>query len=261
MRGSRAHLLRFLSVCGFLAVWEGAVRLFHVPAFVLPPPSAVFAALWQGIASGILVQNLWITCLETLLGFLAGSALALALGTVIALSRNADFFLYPYVVMFQSLPKVALAPIIVVWFGLGLTSKVVNAALIAFFPLMINTISGLRAAEGDRINLMRSLAASRLQIFWMLQLPSALPFIMAGLEIALIFSLIGAIVAEFVGAESGLGMLIQSMNLSLDVAGQFSVLLVLSCLGLLLSAGLGIVRRRFVFWDKSAAAPDHGAMS
>ena len=261
MRRLSRHLLRLFSVVLVLLVWEGLVRAFHIPAFVLPPPSAILAALQQGIASGILLDNLWITCLETLLGFLAGSALALVLGAVIALSRNADFFLYPYVVMFQALPKVALAPIIVVWFGLGLTSKVVNAALIAFLPLMINTISGLRAADGDRINLMRSLNASRLQVFWMLQLPSALPFIMAGLEIALIFSLIGAIVAEFVGAESGLGMLIQSMNLSMDVAGQFSVLLVLSCLGLGFSAVLGVIRRRFVFWDKSASAPGRGATS
>ena len=121
---------------------------------------------------------------------------------------------------------------IIVWFGLGLTSKVVNAALVAFFPLMVNTIVGLRSAEEDRINLMRSLAATPLQIFWMLQLPNALPYIFAGLEIAMIFALIGAIVAEFVGAQAGLGMLIQSMNFSMDVAGQFSVLLILSILGL-----------------------------
>ena len=121
--------------------------------------------------------------------------------------------------MFQAMPKVALAPLIIVWFGLGLTSKVVNAALVAFFPLMVNTIVGLRSADEDRVNLMRSLAASRWQIFWMLQLPNAMPYIFAGLEIAMIFALIGAIVAEFVGAQSGLGMLIQSMNFTMDVAG------------------------------------------
>ena len=134
--------------------------------------------------------------------------------------------------MFQAMPKVALAPLIIVWFGLGLTSKVISAALVAFFPLMVNTIVGLRSADEDRVNLMRSLAASRWQIFWMLQLPNAMPYIFAGLEIAMIFSLIGAIVAELVGAEAGLGMLIQSMNFTMDVAGQFSVLLILSVLGL-----------------------------
>src|SRR5438067_5388805 len=153
--------------------------------------------------------------------------------------------------MFQSMPKVALAPLIIVWFGLGLTSKVVNAALVAFFPLMVNTIVGLRSAEEDKVNLMKSLAATRTQIFWMLQLPNALPYIFAGLEIAMIFALIGAIVAEFVGAQSGLGMLIQSMNFTMDVAGQFSVLLILSILGLLLNTLVMQVRRRVLFWDPS----------
>ena len=116
-------------------------------------------------------------------------------------------------------------------------------ALVAFFPLMVNTIVGLRSADEDRINLMRSLAATRGQIFWMLQLPNAMPYIFAGLEIAMIFALIGAIVAEFVGAQSGLGMLMQSMNFTMDVAGQFSVLLILSVLGLLLNSLVGEVRR------------------
>jgi NitT/TauT family transport system permease protein len=146
---------------------------------------------------------------------------------------------------------VALAPLIIIWFGLGLTSKVVSAALVAFFPLMVNTIVGLRSADEDRINLMRSLAATRGQIFWMLQLPNAMPYIFAGLEIAMIFALIGAIVAEFVGAQSGLGMLMQSMNFTMDVAGQFSVLLILSVLGLLLNTLVNQVRRRVLFWDPS----------
>ena len=148
------------------------------------------------------------------------------------MSRYVEYFLYPYIVMFQSLPKVALAPLIVIWFGLGLTSKVVNAALVAFFPLLVNTMVGLRSADEDRVSLMRSLAASDRQIFWMLRLPNALPFVMAGLDIAMIFALIGAIVGEFVGATAGLGMLIQSMNFTMDVSGQFSVLLILSVVGL-----------------------------
>jgi NitT/TauT family transport system permease protein len=153
--------------------------------------------------------------------------------------------------MFQAMPKVALAPLIIVWFGLGLTSKVVSAALVAFFPLMVNTIVGLRSTDEDRVNLMRSLSASRWQIFRMLQLPNALPYIFAGLEIAMIFALIGAIVAELVGAEKGLGMLIQSMNFTMDVAGQFSVLLILSVLGLILNGAVTLVRRRLLYWDVS----------
>ena len=188
---------------------------------------------------------------ETLLGFVTGCALAFTLGTVIALSRNVEYYLYPIIIMFQAMPKVALAPLILVWFGLGLTSKVVSAALIAFFPLMVNTIVGLRSADEDRVNLMRSLAASRWQIFRMLQLPNAMPYIFAGLEIAMIFSLIGAIVAELVGAERGLGMLMQSMSFTMDVAGQFSILFILSILGLILNGLVTMVRRRVLFWDPS----------
>jgi NitT/TauT family transport system permease protein len=157
------------------------------------------------------------------------------------------------------MPKVALAPLIIVWFGLGLTSKVVNAALVAFFPLMVNTIVGLRSAEEDKVNLMRSLAATRTQIFWMLQLPNAMPYIFAGLEIAMIFALIGAIVAEFVGAQAGLGMLIQSMNFTMDVAGQFSVLLLLSMIGLALNWIVIAVRKRVLFWDASQKFSEEAA--
>ena len=235
------------------------MRLFEIPLFILPTPSNVFIALYRGFASALYIDHIWITVTETLMGFVLGTALAFVLGTVIALSRPVEYFLYPFVVMFQAMPKVALAPLIIVWFGLGLTSKVVNAALVAFFPLMVNTIVGLRSAEEDKVNLMKSLAATRGQIFWMLQLPNAMPYIFAGLEIAMIFALIGAIVAEFVGAQAGLGMLIQSMNFTMDVAGQFSVLLLLSMIGLCLNWIVIAVRRRVLFWDASQKFTDEAA--
>ncbi len=246
-----SFLLRLLLVVAVLAAWEGLVVLFAIPAFILPAPSSIFTALYRGFASSLYVDHVWITLKETLLGFAFGTALAFCLGIAVALSRRVEYFLYPFIVMFQAMPKVALAPLIIIWFGLGLTSKVVSAALVAFFPLMVNTIVGLRSADEDRINLMRSLAATRGQIFWMLQLPNALPYIFAGLEIAMIFALIGAIVAEFVGAQAGLGMLMQSMNFTMDVAGQFSVLFILSVLGLLLNSLVAEVRRRVLFWDPS----------
>jgi NitT/TauT family transport system permease protein len=251
IRGPKNFLLRVLLILLTLAAWEGLVRGLAIPAFILPAPTGVFLGLYRGIASGLYLEHIWITLTETLLGFVLGTTLAFVLGTAVALSRRVEYFLYPFIVMFQAMPKVALAPLIIVWFGLGLTSKVVNAALVAFFPLMVNTIVGLRSADEDRVSLMRSLAATRGQIFWMLQLPNALPYIFAGLEIAMIFALIGAIVAEFVGAQSGLGMLIQSMNFTMDVAGQFSVLLILSFVGLLLNAIVNGIRRRVLFWDPS----------
>jgi len=234
-----------------IAAWEAIVRVFQIPIFILPAPTQVGMALYRGIASGVYLDHLKYTLLETLLGFIVGAALGFFLGTAVAMNRYVEFFFYPYIVMFQSLPKVALAPLIVVWFGLGLTSKVINAALVAFFPLLVNTMVGLKSADEDRVSLMRSLAASNQQIFWMLRLPNALPFVMAGLDVAMIFALIGAIVAEFVGAQRGLGMLIQSMNFNMDVSGQFSILIILSLVGLILNRIIMLIRRRVMFWDPS----------
>lgn len=271
MNRTRNRLLTVLFFCASMVAWEAVVRLLEIPIFVLPPPSAVVVALWRGLASGLYAKHFYYTLIETLLGFLLGSALGFTLGTAVALNRYVEYFLYPYIVMFQSLPKIALAPLILIWFGLGLTSKVVNAALVAFFPLLVNTMVGLRSADEDRVNLMRSLAASERQIFRMLRLPNALPFVMAGLDVAMIFALIGAIVGEFVGANAGLGMLIQSMNFTMDVSGQFSVLLILSCLGFALNRVILLVRRRVLFWDPSekekaesrveAAAEAEGALA
>jgi len=254
VRGAGPRALTVLLFLASIGLWEGTVRVLEVPPFVLPAPSAVAVALYRGLASGLYIRHLGYTVLETLLGFLLGSALGFCLGTGVAMSRWFEYFLYPYIVMFQSLPKIALAPLIVIWFGLGLASKVVNAALVAFFPLLVNTMVGLRSADEDRVNLMRSLAASERQIFWMLRLPNALPFVMAGLDVAMIFALIGAIVGEFVGATAGLGMLIQSMNFTMDVSGQFSVLIILSLVGLGLNRAIQLVRRRVLFWDPSEKA-------
>lgn len=251
MKGTRNAVLTVLLFCAGVAGAEVIIRLLEVPVYILPPPSKVAMALWRGFSTGVYLQHLSYTLLETLLGFGVGSILGFSLGTAVALNRFVDYFLYPYIVMFQSLPKVALAPIIVIWFGLGIASKVVNAALVAFFPLLLNTMVGLRSADEDHVNLMRSLAATERQIFWMLRLPNALPFVMAGLDLAMIFALIGAIVGEFVGARSGLGMLIQSMNFNMDVSGQFSILIVLSLLGLLLNRCILAIRRRVLFWDPS----------
>ena len=254
MSSIRNFFFRLALIAMVLVLWEAMVIYLDVPKYILPPPSQVSYGLYNGFTSGLYVDHLGVTLLETFMGFALGCCLAFVFGTMVALSRSLEYFLYPFIVMFQAMPKVALAPLIIVWFGLGLTSKVVNAALVAFFPLMVNTIVGLKSAEEDRISLMRSLAASRWQIFWMLQLPNAMPYIFAGLEIAMIFALIGSIVGEFVGAEKGLGMLIQSMNFTMDVAGQFSVLLILSFLGLLLNGMVAFFRRRILFWDAASKA-------
>jgi NitT/TauT family transport system permease protein len=256
-RGPVSFMLRLLFIAALLALWEWAVYYFQTPAYIVPAPSRIAYAMYNGIITNLYVGHIGATISETLLGFVLGCALAFMLGTVVALSRTVEYYLYPIIIMFQAMPKVALVPLILVWFGLGLASKVISAALVAFFPLMVNTIVGLHSADEDRVNLMRSLSASRWQIFRMLQLPNAMPYIFAGLEIAMIFALIGAIVAELISSERGLGMLMQSMSFTMDVAGQFSILFILSVLGLILNGLVTFVRRKVLFWDTSRDADAH----
>jgi NitT/TauT family transport system permease protein len=251
LRGPLAFTLRLAFVAAVLGLWELVVVALEIPPYLVPPPSRVAFALYNGLATSLYPTHAWATIAETFAGFALGCALALLLGSIVAVFRTLEYFLYPFIIMFQALPKIALVPLIVIWFGLGLRSKIVSAMLISFFPLMVNTIVGLRSVDEDRINLMRSLSASRWQIFRMLQLPSAMPYIFAGIEVAMILALVGAVVAEFSGAEKGLGMLMQSMAFNMDIAGEFSILFILAILGLLLNGLVTIVRRRVLFWDRS----------
>ncbi len=254
----RNRILSVLLLVAILTTWELSVRVSGIPSFILPPPSDIAAALWRGFARGTYYEHIFVTLFQIIAGFAIGCGLGFLLGVAIALNRYFAYFIYPYIVMFLSMPKVALVPLIVLWFGLGMTSKIVTAALISFFPLMINTITGLNSANKDSIDLMRSLGASQRQIFMMLRLPTALPFIFAGLEIAITLSLIGTVVAEFLGAERGLGMLMQSMNFMMDIGGSFSILILLALIGLFLNRTLQFARRRIYFWErfeKSGPAP------
>jgi NitT/TauT family transport system permease protein len=174
---------------------------------------------------------------------------AFVLGTLISQIRLVEVTLFPYVVAIQTLPKIAIAPLILIWFGVGLESKVVIAATVSFFPMLVNTIVGLKSTPQDKIDLMRSLSASRWKIFWYVQLPEALPFIFAGLNIGIVLSVLGAIVAEFVGAKAGLGYLILQMNYNMDIAGMFAALVVLGIMGIVLNSAMTFARRRIVFWQ------------
>lgn len=236
-----------------LAAWEFGTRFFDVPKFLLPPLSDVLMALYRGLAAAPLAKDgLWlhtfVTLSEIVLGFLAGSAIGLMLAIVISESEMLDDLLRPYIAALQSLPKVAIAPIIVTWLGFGLGSKVAIVCLITFFPVLVTSIAGFKAVDIDRIDLMRSLSATRWQIFAKVKFPGALPYIFAGLDMAAAFSVVGAIVGEFVGAQAGLGVLILQMEAQLDTAGSFSVFVVLSLLGIVLTAILRAIRLRLLSW-------------
>jgi NitT/TauT family transport system permease protein len=232
----------------FVGGWEGAVHLFNVPPIVVPAPSAVSVAMWDGFASGQFPEHFWVTFLETILGFVAGAAFGFVAGALVGLFPLVERVVYPYIVAFQTLPKVAIAPIIVIWFGYGMSSKVVITATIAFFPVLANTIVGLQTVPREQVELMVAFTASRWQIFRMARLPQALPFVFVGLDVGIVLSVIGAIVGEFVGSQAGLGYLILQRNFNMDMAGVFAILIVLSLMGIGLHLLMGAIRRRVVFW-------------
>lgn len=237
--------LLFIVVVG---TWEAVIRIFEVPPYVVPAPSAIWQSLVRGISSGLFISNGLVTLSEALLGFLSAAILAIVLGSVIAQSRFVENVLYPYLIAIQTTPKVAIAPLFIIWFGFGISSKIIVAGIIAFFPILVNVITGLRSTDPQRIELMRSLRATRWQIFRMVMLPSALPMIFAGLQVAVIFSLLGAIVGEFVGSRAGLGNLIMQMNINLDTAGVFAVLVCLSSIGITLHLIMRWVQKKLLFW-------------
>src|SRR5260370_12591021 len=199
-----ALLTRFV----FIGSWEAIVHLFGISKVVLPAPSAIAVAFTDGLLSGDFVWHLAVTMYEILAGFFFGACSGLLLGFIVALVPLADRILYPYIVAFQTVPKVAIAPIIVIWFGYGVSSKIVITATIAFFPLLANSIMGLRTTPLDQIEMLVSCTASRWQVFTTIRLNQALPYIFVGLDVAILLSVIGAIVGQLVGSKSGLGWLI-----------------------------------------------------
>lgn len=235
--------------------WEWYVTAAKVSELILPPPSRIVVALAGGLASGAYTKALWVTLQEIVLGFTLSASVAFVLGTLISQIRWFEAMVYPYVVALQTLPKIAIAPLILVWAGLGMESKVIIAALVSFFPMLVNTIVGLKATSADKIELMRALTASRTKIFFLVRLPEALPYIFAGLNIGIVLAVLGAIVGEFVGAKAGLGYLIIQMNYTMDVAGMFAVLVILAVMGVTLNLLVSWLRWRIIFWQRDGMMP------
>lgn len=231
--------------------WEWYVKAYQVSILILPPPSQIVSALYSGLASGVYVKALLVTLQAILLGFLLSASVALVLGTLISQVRLVEATVYPYVVALQTLPKIAIAPLILVWVGLGIESKIIIAALVSFFPMLVNTIVGLKSASEDKLELMHALTASRTKTFFLVKLPEALPFIFAGLQIGIVLAVLGAIVGEFVGAKAGLGYLIIQMNYTMDVAGMFAVLVILGVMGVALNVLIAMLRKRVIFWQRT----------
>jgi NitT/TauT family transport system permease protein len=232
---------------GWLA-WELLVRANHYPAFILPLPGAVLGRFWAVLADGSLARHTLTTLIEIGLGFALGASAAMGLGYGIAKSPLLENLLTPYIVASQAIPVVAIAPLLVIWFGFGLPSKIIIGALIVFFPILINTIYGVRAIEPDLRDLMRALRATRWQTFTKLELPAALPVLLNGLKVGATLSVIGAVVGEFVGAQAGLGFFINEARGRYDTALVLVAVAMLVGIAVALYAGVSMLERVLVKW-------------
>ncbi|MDU6378339.1 MAG: ABC transporter permease, partial [Bradyrhizobium sp.] len=231
--------IAWIGLAVLILSWIAAVKLLNIPSYILPKPEAVVRALWSGLAVSPASPlgyylPLWSTLSNAAVGCAIGVGLGLVIGSLMAEVEAIERLVMPYAFALQSLPKVAIAPLIVIWFGFGDGSKIAISALLSFFPVLINSFTGLRAVEPERIDLMRSLSASRLETYRIVKLPNAAPFIFAGLDMAVVYALLGAIVAEFLGAQRGMGVVITQAQAVSDVAGVFAALIILGVLGIVL---------------------------
>jgi len=244
--GTWGLLLFYLVLFG---AWEVIVPLLGVKAYVLPVPTAIVRSLYVGLTSGTFVADLGITFFELMAGYALAVVTGLVIGALIAEFRFFERAVYPLVVALQSVPKIALAPLLLIWFGFGLQSKIIMAALVAFFPMLVNTVNGLRAYDADMYELFLSLKASRWQQLRYLKLPAAIPFLIAGLDVSFVLALLGAIVGEFVGASKGLGYTVLQLQFTLDTAGVFAILVILGLIGVAGHTIISALGKRAAFWQ------------
>ena len=232
-----------------LVAWQLAVYFTDLPAFILPTPADVWARFLRTLSDGSLLRHASVTLLEVLLGLLMGTAAATALGYLLAKSRLFERLLAPYLVASQAVPIVAIAPLLIIWFGPGIFSKVLICALIVFFPVLVNTVVGVRAVPSALRDLMRSLRATRWQTIRYLEIPAALPVFLGGLRIGAALSVIGAVVGEFVGADRGLGFLINVGRGQYDTALVFVAIFALIALALVLYGLVAWLESYFLKWQ------------
>lgn len=235
-----------------LCIWSAAVRWGDLPAFVLPAPAAVWNKLLQTLQDGTLLKNTLATLSEVLLGLLAGASLAMFLGYLLAKSDTLEKVVSPFLVASQAVPTVAIAPLLIIWFGSGMGSKVLICGLTVFFPILVNTILGFRSVPADLNDLMRSLHPNRWQMFKYLEIPAALPILFGGLRIGATLSVIGAVVGEFVGSDEGLGFLINVGRGQYDMPLVFVALFTLIFLALFLYGLTVALERLATPWKKAA---------
>jgi NitT/TauT family transport system permease protein len=232
------------------AVWEAWVRIRDIETYLVPAPSVVVRRMAEDPA--FFAEEGWATLQGALLGFAMGSAVAIALATMMAHSRFLERSLFPLAILVKVTPIVAIAPLLAIWFGFGLVPKVFIAALITFFPVMVNALVGFRSVNPRALELLRSLAASPAEVFLKLRVPSSLPYLFAAFKVSIPLSVIGAVVAEWFSGDSGLGRVIQVAHNNLDMPTAFGAIFALAILGIGLYLLTSAIERRLLFWHESA---------
>jgi len=258
MRAAIVHsVLRPVAlVLGMVALWALAIRLFAIPAYLVPTPQAVaqqLAAQWP-----MLLEQSIPTIEATIGGFILSVLVGVPLAMLIAWSRLVESYLYPLLVFSQSVPKVAIAPLFVVWFGFGLLPKIIVAFLLGFFPVVVSTVMGFKSLEGDMVHLARSMGSSQLKMFLKISLPNALPSIFSAMKVSITLAVVGAVVGEFVGSNAGIGYVLQRANGNFDLPLMFSALIVLSLIGVVLFMIIDLAERLALPWHISNRSGGQG---
>jgi NitT/TauT family transport system permease protein len=229
--------------------WDAAIRIFKIPPYQVPAPKAVLETLWTDWPN--LLSAAVPTTVAAVEGFLLSAIFGISIAVLIAGSRTVESYVYPPLVFSQSIPKIAIAPLFVVWFGFGMLPKVLSAFLLGFFPVVVSAVQGFKSVEPDMLDLARAMEANRLQVFRMISLPHAMPSIFAGLKVSITLAVVGAVVGEFVGSNSGIGYLLQRSIGTFELPTMFAALIVLSTIGVILFWALDVIERFAVPWHAS----------
>ena len=226
--------------------WEIVCRAFGIPVTILPAPSNIFDALWQFRAA--IVDNSWVTLWTTLVGFALATIFGLLLGIAVGWHKSVYAAIYPVLIGFNSVPKVAVVPVLILWFGLGEIPAIITAFLISFFPIVVNVATGLATTEPELEDVLRALGASKLDVMRKVGIPRSLPYFFGSLKVAITLAFVGAVVSETVGANKGIGKLMLDAQAAFQVSIVFAGLLVLAFLGIVLYAATALIEKRFTGW-------------
>ena len=248
-RGLKEIGIPILFFVGILLVWEVLVLLFSIPEYLLPKPTSIISEIITNFGS--LLSHTGITMFEAIIGYLIANLIGFSVAVIFAHSKTIEKGIYPYAIALKTTPIIAMAPLLVLWFGTGLFSKIVAAALVCFFPILINTVKGLGSVNNDALDLFKSYSATKWQIFTKLRLPNSLPYIFSALKISTGLAVVGAVVGEFVGASKGIGYVILVSSYHLETTTMFAAIIMSALAGVLFFWLISVLEKKFIFWEEN----------